>query len=95
MNDQLQSQEEAILARLRKGPLTPLEALEDQNILSFRLGARIHSLRQQGWPIQTETVKQGKKRFARYHLLGPRTYAEVCEQIRQEQLARYIAAMSG
>ena len=73
MNDQLQSQNVAILERLLRGPLTPLEALEDPNIRSFRLGARIYELKREGWPIVTEMVKVGTKRVARYTLMPRHT----------------------
>lgn len=61
------SQNEQILAYLKTGhSLTPLEAL--RNFGCFRLGARIHNLKAQGYAIKTETVFAGGKRFARYSL---------------------------
>lgn len=65
------SQELAILARLKKGPLTPLEALRE--IGTLRLGARIYDLREKGHIIKTEMipVSQGK-RVARYTLVQKR-----------------------
>lgn len=61
------SQEDAVLARLKKGPLTPLEALRE--IGTLRLGARIHNLRSKGYAISTDLIEvSGKKRVARYTL---------------------------
>ncbi len=60
-----QTQKEAILRHLQSGrAITPLEALELYGC--FRLGARIWELRDEGYKIQSETVKQGKKTFASY-----------------------------
>jgi hypothetical protein len=59
-----------ILADLKKGvKVTPLNALSDYGC--FRLGARIHDLKRQGYNIKSEMVTnvQGK-RFARYSLEG-------------------------
>jgi hypothetical protein len=60
-----------ILARLKQGrALTPQEALRE--VGCFRLGARIHELKEQGWPIQRELVEveghHGHARVARYSL---------------------------
>jgi hypothetical protein len=47
------TQEREVLRYLAQGkPLTPLQALHKFG--SFRLGARIHALRNQGWPIETD-----------------------------------------
>lgn len=61
------SQTEAILAHLKTGrSLTPIDAL---NLFGcFRLGARIHDLRKQGFDIETEEEEKDGKRFARYWL---------------------------
>lgn len=48
------SQTAQILAMLKRGPVTPLDALRQANC--FRLAARIAELRQQGHDIETETV---------------------------------------
>lgn len=61
------NQNTQILKHLRKRPLTPLEALYLYGCL--RLAARVNELRSQGNPIQTEIVRQGNKRFARYRLV--------------------------
>jgi hypothetical protein len=62
------NQTELLLERLARGPITPLEALAELNIL--RLGARIWELKRRGVPIGTELVEVGAdgKRVARYHL---------------------------
>ena len=51
--------------------LTAVEALS--RFGCFRLAARIDELRKQGYNIYTETVKQGEKEFARYHLVKGKT----------------------
>jgi hypothetical protein len=58
------TQNEQILAALKRGPLTPLEALE--RFGCFRLAARVGELRQQGHSIVTTTAEAGGKSFARY-----------------------------
>ena len=61
------SQNEQILAALKHGPLTPLEALERMGV--FRLAARAHELRQQGHLIVVEKVTTPTgKHIARYRL---------------------------
>lgn len=60
------SQESAVLARLERGPLTPLQALREIGCL--RLGARIHRLRERGHLIDTDWVERGGKRYASYRL---------------------------
>ena len=56
-----------ILRSLRlRGTITPLEALEE--VGCFRLAARISDLRAEGYPIVTEWVESGGKRYARYRL---------------------------
>lgn len=63
------SQNEMILQHLQSGrSITPLEAVKRYNCL--RLSGRIHNLREEGHPIQTDIVKdpESKKRFARYSL---------------------------
>ncbi len=63
----MKTQTEAVLERLRAGPLTPLVAL--QEIGTFRLGARIWDLKQAGHNILTEWEQKGRKRYARYRLM--------------------------
>lgn len=65
------SQLNTILYELKKGrALTPQDALRE--IGCFRLGARVHELREQGWPIHREIVEveghHGPARVARYSL---------------------------
>jgi len=60
------SQNISILNHLKRGPITPIQAL--QKYQCFRLAARISDLRSQGHTILTETVKSGDKSFARYRL---------------------------
>lgn len=57
-----------ILAHLRAGNrLTALEALEKFGC--FRLAARVHELRRDGWQIEERTVEtRGGKRVAEYSL---------------------------
>lgn len=58
-----------ILEYLKTGAaLTPLEAWTLFGC--YRLGARIWDLRRQGWPIESEDVQEGRKRFARYRLVS-------------------------
>ena len=64
------TQTDAILAALKSGPLTPLDALE--RFGCFRMAARVRDLRDRGHHIHTEIVEQGGKRFARYSLVGGR-----------------------
>jgi hypothetical protein len=61
------SQCEAILAMLKRGPVTPLDALKEAGC--FRLAARIADLRQQGIQIETETITTPNgKHIAQYKL---------------------------
>lgn len=61
------SQNELILARLRDGPLTAIEAL--QGIGCLRLAARIDELRRQGHAIVAEKVRTPSGKYvARYRL---------------------------
>lgn len=56
-----------ILAHLKAGKrLTPLEALRLG--MGMRLGARIHQLREAGYPIKTTLVRRGGARVAEYRL---------------------------
>jgi len=60
---------ELILKDLKKGrKINPLRALKKYNC--FRLGARIHDLKAQGYKIKTQMVdnKTGTKQFAEYSL---------------------------
>lgn len=61
------TQTETILAMLQRGPVTPLDALQEAGCL--RLAARIADLRQQGIAIETEDYKTPTgKHVARYRL---------------------------
>lgn len=61
------SQSTRILAYLKSGrPLTPLQALRLG--MGMRLGARIHQLREAGYPIKTTLVRRGDSRVAEYRL---------------------------
>lgn len=63
----IESQNKAVLAHLEQGKtITSIEALNLYGC--FRLGARIHNLRESGYNIKTNMVKQGEKRFAEYSL---------------------------
>ena len=60
------SQKTAILDLLKRGPVTPMDALH--KVGSMRLAARILELREEGYPIVTHIEHQGEKEFARYEL---------------------------
>jgi hypothetical protein len=61
------SQESNIIYHLHnKGGITPIEALELYGC--FRLGARIHELKREGYDIETLMVENNGKRFAKYVL---------------------------
>lgn len=66
------TQTDRVLERLKKAPLTQLEALTELGVM--RLGARILELREAGHPIETETVEVATRisgetaRVARYRL---------------------------
>lgn len=62
------SQRTAILNALRAGrKLTPVEALRDFGC--FRLGARIHELKQAGHDIRSRRIEVGEgKRVAQYSM---------------------------
>ena len=61
------TQKDNILRWLQSKPITPMDAL--QHFGSMRLAAHIKVLREEGYNIYTEDVKQNGKHFARYHLL--------------------------
>lgn len=61
------SQNKRIFNHLKRRPLTAAQAYKKFGCL--RLAARIAELREDGHPIETETVSQGGKRFARYWLI--------------------------
>lgn len=61
------TQNDQILAALKNGPLTPMDALARYGI--FRLAARIGELRELGYPVSVEKYKTPTgKRVARYWL---------------------------
>jgi hypothetical protein len=61
------TQTQMVLDALRRGPLTPLEALERFGV--FRLAARVGELREQGHAIAVERHKlPNGKRVAKYRL---------------------------
>ena len=63
------TQREQILAHLRQhGEITPLDALDKYGCA--RLAARVHELRQDGYDIRDVGEQQGRKRWARYVLIG-------------------------
>lgn len=65
--DNTESQNKQILAHLEAGlSITPLEALKRYGC--FRLGARIHDLRAKGYPIATNMISDGRKRYATYSI---------------------------
>lgn len=66
------TQNEKLLARLRRGPITQLEALTELGIM--RLGARIHDLKGEGVEIRAEMIEVATRigaetaRVARYSI---------------------------
>lgn len=60
------SQTDRLLRRLRRGPLTPLEAWRELGI--YRVAARVHDLRAAGKHIERELVTVRGHRVARYRL---------------------------
>ena len=60
------SQNDKVLDMLRRGPVTPFEALTEAGC--FRLAARVGELRDQGYEIHTELRVADGKRYAVYHL---------------------------
>lgn len=68
----MRTQKQEVLAHLREGPLTPLQALDMYRVM--RLAPRIQELRDDGYQIATELkVQRDKrtgriKRYAEYHL---------------------------
>lgn len=65
---------ERLLARLKRGPITPLEAWSELGI--YRLGARVFDLKEQGHEITKKMVAVSNKfgeecRVAKYTLLAP------------------------
>lgn len=61
------SQTQTILAMLKQGPVTPIQALNEAGC--FRLAARIADLRQAGYQIETETLSlPNGKHIASYKL---------------------------
>lgn len=61
------SQTEQILAALKNGPLTPMDALARYGV--FRLAARVGELRERGYPVAVEKYKTPSgKVVARYSL---------------------------
>lgn len=70
--DRPRTQRDQILAHLEQGrPITPMQALRLYGCA--RLGARIHELREDGYPITRELVHVptragGRTRVARYSL---------------------------
>jgi len=63
------TQNEQILTALKRGPLTPMEALHQYGV--FRLAARIGELREMGHTIVSESWQTATgKKVARYRLVS-------------------------
>ena len=61
------SQKTAILDLLKRGPVTPMDALS--KLGCFRLAARVQDLRDDGYAIRTEMIETPSgKHVARYEL---------------------------
>ena len=62
------SQRDEILKELKSGqPITPMKAL--YKFGCFRLGARIHELKNRGFNIHSELITRNGRRFAEYSLI--------------------------
>ena len=61
------SQTTDLIRYMKKRSITPIDALRELGC--FRLAARINDLRNSGYNIRTDTVKDGEKRYARYTLI--------------------------
>lgn len=62
------SQNLQVLAYINEhGSITPMDALSE--LKCFRLAARVNQLRDKGHKIQTEIVRSGDKRYAKYRLI--------------------------
>jgi hypothetical protein len=59
-------QTEMIHDMLKRGPVTPLDALQEANC--FRLAARVKDLRDMGIAIDTRMVTRNGKKYAEYRL---------------------------
>lgn len=67
MSKLIKSQEKKIAEHLLSGKtITPIEALNLYGC--FRLGARIHDLRNGGMSIETRTISDNGKRYAQYFM---------------------------
>lgn len=64
------SQTEQILQMLKRGPVTPMDALKEAGTL--RLASRVLDLKKQGHNIITEMVNKKGKKFASYKLVEPK-----------------------
>lgn len=62
----MQRKNARVLARLKRGPLTALQALKELG--QMRLAARIHELRADGVSVKRTMVKRGRSRVAVYSL---------------------------
>ncbi len=65
----METQNKQILELLKSGKsITSIDAL---NLFGcFRLGARIHDIKREGYLIQTTIVRNEKKNFASYKLIN-------------------------
>lgn len=89
------SQAEKILNYLQSGgALTSMDALRIFG--TFRLGARIYELRQQGYKIDEKTIKQNNKHFAMYYISDAEKREEAIrhgyegEELRMAKLAEAL-----
>ena len=69
----MKSQCDQILQMLKRGPVTPMDALNKAGV--FRLAARVNDLRNQGHTIHTDMIEDGDKRYASYRLVKRRRAA--------------------
>jgi hypothetical protein len=66
MKNTNKSQSYKILHHMMKRPITPMEALNKFGC--FRLAARIHELKNQGWTIKSSVITRKNKQVAQYSL---------------------------
>lgn len=61
------TQEQQVLKHIeRYGKITSMKAFERYGIT--RLAARIHNLREKGYPIKTDTITNNKANYASYSM---------------------------
>jgi len=73
----MKSQTDMILNYLKDGNrITPIDALNKFGC--FRLGARIHDLKQSGHLIESNIISNGHKKFAQYYMPYKESKGQLC-----------------